>query len=198
MKYEPEKWNADKFVKGSHNCYAYFLDAPNESLAVKCKELCTNDENCPQSNNICQDLIPQPGDANLVLKSGNTNNKHRNYTCKDMIKRIKADNLNVRQTNLTAKCPKKYYKGAMVVDRGNTFHFYRLNRDGIWSHKPGITSVKTLDATKQKIAVPHFADRNYMRADNYYKRVNRSKINYNDFCGYFCIPHETEGSKLMA
>ena len=32
----------------------------------------------------------------------------------------------------------------------NTFHFYRLNKDGTWSHKPGITKVKTTVHQKQQ------------------------------------------------
>jgi hypothetical protein len=190
--YKPEKWNSSVFVKGSHNCYAYFLDAPNESLAVTCEELCADKYNCPQTENTCKNLIPQPGDASLLLKNGNTNAKNYNYDCNEMINRIKSDNKKITRTNLTSKCPNKYYKGAMVVDRGNTFHFYRLNKDGKWSHKPGITSVKTHDASEMEIVVPHFADRNYSRGRH------KSNINYNDFCGYFCIPLETEGTKLMA
>jgi hypothetical protein len=189
--YEPKKWNSYKFVKGSHNCYAYFLDAPNRSLTIKCEELCYDDINCPDSNNTCRDLIPQPGDAALILKDGSTQRKPKEYLCPNMIKRIKADNPKIKQTNFTNKCPDNYFKGAMVVDHKNTFHFYRLNKDGVWSHKPGITSVKTVDAYGKPIAVPHFADRNYVRNGS-------SNINYDDFCGYFCIPHNNQGSKYFA
>ena len=56
---------------------------------------------------------------------------------------------------------RKHYKGAMVVDRGNTFHFYRQNKDGTWSHKPGVLPVTNKDASGKKIYVPHFADRDY-------------------------------------
>jgi hypothetical protein len=189
--YEPKKWNTDKLVKGSHNCYAYFLNSPNRSLTVKCQELCEGDYNCPEINNECRDLIPQPGDASLLFKDGSIIKKNNDYVCPDMIKRIKSDNPNIKQINFTDKCPENYYKGAMVVDHKNTFHFYRLNKNGIWSHKPGITSVKTSDASKQTIVVPHFADRNY-------KRSGSSNINYDDFCGYFCIPRSTEGSLYFA
>ena len=179
------------FPKGSHNCYAYFLDAPNRSLTVKCEEICSGKENCPGRDNTCRDLIPQPGDASLLLKEGSTKSKTREYLCPDMINRIKADNPKITQVNFTDKCPANYYKGTMVVDHKNTFHFYRLNSNGVWSHKPGITSVKTEDATGKPIVVPHFADRNY-------KRTGSSDINYNDFCGYFCIPRGSEGSKYFA
>ena len=69
----------------------------------------------------------------------------------------------------------------MVVDPGNTFHFYRQNKDGTWSHKPGILPVDNKDASKRPIAVPHFANRDYTTVDD-------SEIKYSDFCGYYCIP----------
>jgi hypothetical protein len=38
--YEPIRWNDNYFVKGSHNCYSYFLnEKPSPALTVKCKEL---------------------------------------------------------------------------------------------------------------------------------------------------------------
>lgn len=178
--YEPEKWNDDKYILGSHNCYAYFLNVPNQSLIIKCKELCKNESDCPDKNNTCQDLIPQPGDLSMILNKGNLKTKKREYYCDDMIKRITADNPKIKMVNFTNKCPDNYYKGAMVVDYKNTFHFYRLNKNGTWSHKPGITKVKTTDASKKTIVVPHLADRNYKRTG--------SSLNYNNFCGYFCLP----------
>lgn len=189
--YEPKKWNNNVFVNGSHNCYAYFLDGPKRSLTIKCKELCDNDKYCPEKYNECQTLIPQPGDAYLTMNKGNNNSKERKYLCKNMIKKIKADNPKIKRTNFTKKCPPNYYKGSMVVDHLDTFHFYRLNPDGTWSHKPGITDVTNIDANKKKIAIPHFASRNY-------KRDADSDINYDDFCGYFCIPTNKERSKYMA
>lgn len=190
--YEPTKWNKDEYVKGSHNCYAYFLNEnPSLSLVVKCKEICENDKDCPKTLSECQDLIPQPGDASLSKIYGNTSKKTRKYNCPTMIKKLKADNPNIKHINFTMKCPKNYYKGAMTVDYLNTFHFYRLNKDGHWSHKPGITDVKTFDALGKQIVMPHFAARNY-------KRDTSSHINYTDFCGYFCIPTEKETAKYMA
>ena len=187
--FEPEKWNNDKFVKGSHNCYAYFLSVPNKSLTVKCKNICKGNEDCFK-NNTCQNLIPQPGDASLLFNSGDLSSKSRNYVCNDMIDRIKADNPQIKSVNFTNKCPKNYYKGSMVVDHKKTFHFYRLNKDGKWSHKPGITEVKTIDASKKTIVVPHLADRNYKR--------NGGHINYDKFCGYFCIPLKKESITYSA
>lgn len=181
--YEPQIWNKNYFVKGSHNCYAYFLnEKPNDALLIKCKEICNNDNSCANDKSTCRDLIPQPGDSSLITHN-KLSSKSRNYTCKNMIKRIKSDNPDIKDTLLTKKCPKNYYKGTMVVDSGNTFHFYRLNKNGTWSHKPGISDISILDASDKEILVPHFADRNYKRS-----KTANSSINYNEFCGYFCIP----------
>lgn len=187
--YKPEIWNKDVFVKGSHNCYAYFLDVPNNALIIQCKKSCKNDSNCVKNTSTCQNMIPQPGRIRKALLYGTNNDIPNNYTCPNMINKIKADNPGIKQVNFTNKCEKGTYKGAMVVDTNKTFHFYRLNQDGSWSHKPGITNVKDTDASGHKIAVPHFADRNYKR------NSNNSNINYDGFCGYFCIP---KGEKLAA
>lgn len=190
--YEPTKWNNDNYVNGSHNCYSYFLNEnPSQALTIKCQEICEDDKDCPDSTNECQDLIPQPGDSSLIEINGSPDMKTRKYTCPTMIKKLKADNPDIKHINFTMKCPSNYYKGAMVVDYLNTFHFYRLNGDGRWSHKPGITEVKTIDALGKEIVIPHFAARNY-------KRDGNSHINYTDFCGYFCIPKDNEKAKYMA
>ena len=171
-KYNPADWS-HPYVEGSHNCYAYFLNDKKDSIKTKCKELClkNNKKGCPKKDNDCQDLIPQPGDYYLLNKYGNTKKKETTYTCPNMHRKIQSDNPEVFPSKLTEKCPANYYKGAMVVDPGNTFHFYRQNPDGTWSHKPGILPVDNKDASKRPIAVPHFANRDYTKVDD-------SKIKY--------------------
>ena len=51
----------------------------------------------------------------------------------------------------------------MVVDPHNTFHFYRQNPDGTWSHKPGTAPISNIDADGKTIYVPHFANRDYSK-----------------------------------
>jgi hypothetical protein len=99
-----------------------------------------------------------------------------------MVNKIMSDNPDIKPAHLLEKCPSNYYKGAMTVDSGSTFHFYRQNPDGTWSHKPGILPVTDVDADGKKIYIPHFANRNY--ADS----KDGSNIKYDAFCGYFCIP----------
>jgi len=181
-KYDPSKWG-QPYIEGSHNCYAYFLDTIYDDLVKKCSKLCKeNSSNCPTKVKQCRSLIPQPGDYNLMNKEGNLKNKDYKYTCQEMEQKIFSDNPSIKKGQLIKKCPKNTYKGAMVADPGNTFHFYRQNRDGTWSHKPGTLPVTNIDADKLKIYTPYTANRDYSRpGDN-------DPINYTSFCGYYCIP----------
>lgn len=182
-KYEPSNWS-NPAIEGSHNCYAYFLDERKDSIKEKCNEIClkNNKTGCPKKDPGCQNLIPQPGDYYLLKKYGNLSKKERDYTCPNMHNKILSDNPHIIPTGLLKQCPKNYYKGAMTVDYKNTFHFYRQNPDGTWSHKPGILPITDKDASGKKIYIPHFADRDYS------KEPRQNPIKYNDFCGYYCIP----------
>ena len=180
--YKPADWS-HPYVEGSHNCYAYFLNDKKDSIYSKCEEIClkNNKKGCPIKDSDCQDLIPQPGDYYLLNKYGNTKKKDYKYSCPNLHNKIISDNPELIPSKLLQKCPANYYKGAMVVDPGNTFHFYRQNPDGTWSHKPGVLPIDNKDASNNPIYIPHFANRDYTDIDN-------SKIKYSDFCGYYCIP----------
>lgn len=194
LDFEPTIWNSNVFVQGSHNCYAYFLNQkPNRALVEKCNEICSGDADCALHKfRKCKQLIPQPGDYILVKNNNLKNKNYKNYTCKQMIKRIKADTPDIKKTKLTKKCPKNTYKGSMVIDTNETFHFYRLNSDGSWSHKPGISPLTDKDASGDDILVPHFADRNYHRS-----KTSNSTINYDAVCGYFCIPTDKKPKYMI-
>lgn len=185
-KYNPADWS-HPYIEGSHNCYAYFLDDRKDSIKVKCEELClkNNKHGCPKKDSECRNLIPQPGDHFLMAKYGSLDKKTRKYTCPNMHSRIISDNPAIKPCKLTDKCPDGYYKGAMVVDPNHTFHFYRQNPDGTWSHKPGVLPVTNKDASGNKIYIPHFADRDYTQGDK------GGDIKYDDFCSYYCIPKDS-------
>ena len=182
--YDTKLWG-HPYIEGSHNCYAYFLDDVVDSTREKCEEIClkTHKKGCPKKIGECRDLIPQPEDYHLLKRDGNLTKKIRKYYCSTMEKKIMSDNKMLKKVPFTKKCPKNYYKGAMVVDPNHTFHFYRQNPDGTWSHKPGTNPVTNLDQDKKKIYVPHFSNRDYSDGID-----NDDSINYTDFCGYYCIP----------
>ncbi len=176
--YEPDLWNKKPNIKNSHNCYTYFLDNQINPVIEKCKKLTSDNK-----SDKCGDLKPQPGDFYMLVNNGSLDSKNRNYSCKEMNEKILNDNPSIQKTTFNKKCPIGSYKGAMVVDPGNTYHFYRQNADGTWSHKPGVLNVTDLDASGNKIYFPHIANRNY-------KEGKSSGINYTDFCSYFCIPRK--------
>lgn len=184
-KYAPNEWN-HPYIEGTHNCYAYFLNDKVKSISDKCEQLCLkkNKSECPKKVKGCGNYKPQPGDFDLIMKQGNLKGKNRNYKCDNMEEKIKNDNPSIKSISFTKKCPKYHYKAAMTVDPGHTFHFYRQNPDGSWSHKPGTLKVTDKDASENKIFIPHYADRNYTVV----KRKSDEPIKYSDFCGYYCIP----------
>ena len=181
--YNPKEWS-HPYIEGSHNCYSYFLDDKTNELSNQCEKLCLdkNGNNCPKKTKGCRDLIPQPGNHFLLKTKGNLKSKTRHYTCDEMNNKILQDNKSIKNSKLLEKCPKNYYKGAMVTDPGNTFHFYRQNKDGTWSHKPGTLPVIDTDSDGKVIYVPHFANRDYS------SEKRKKPINYTNFCHYYCIP----------
>jgi hypothetical protein len=180
--FNPDTW-AHPYVEGSHNCYAYFLDDIMTSLKKKCENICHKEnKNCPTKPKKCRSLIPQPGDYSLFKKYGSLDKKTFKYNCKEMEKKIMSDNPIIRKTELTESCGKDSYKGAMVTDPGSTFHFYRQNKDGTWSHKPGTLKVSREDANGLPIYSPFTANRDYTKPND------NDPINYTGFCGYYCLP----------
>jgi hypothetical protein len=69
-------------------------------------------------------------------------------------------------------------KVAFIADRKEDYHVLGEDKTGEWSHKPGGTDVTNVDASKRPIINPELANFDYPD----------SGLNYNDFCGYLCIP----------
>jgi hypothetical protein len=181
--YTPADWD-HPYIQGTHNCYSYLLNDRQDSLKEKCDKICKKKyNNCPRKIKSCSNYKPQPGHHFFLMNNGNLKNKNKNkkYTCPSMEKKIKQDNSSILNSSFMKQCPNNYYKGAMVVDDNNTFHFYRMDKDGTWSHKPGTQKVSNKDASGKQIYIPHFADRDYSHKPN--------KIKYNSFCNYYCIPN---------
>lgn len=65
---------------------------------------------------------------------------------------------------------------ALVVAPNYDYHWYRLDSNGMWSHKPGQTYARNTDNAGQLISDPRTC----------------SRLPYTDFCGFFhCIPANT-------
>lgn len=69
------------------------------------------------------------------------------------------------------RCHPCHHQVALVIDPGEDFHWYRQDRDGLWSQKRGDAAAKRSDEAGNPIVSPETADR----------------AGYTDFCGYFCV-----------
>ena len=175
--YNPEKWNPPTILN-SHNCYTYFLNDEVLYTINKCKIECSKNNNCNNSKiEECRQFKPQPGYYAKMVGAP----YKKEYTCLNMRKNILNDNPDIKISSFTEKCPTNYYKGAMVIDPNNTYHFYRQDSNMRWSHKPGTNKVTNLDASNKPIYNPQYADRDY-------KKSKKNGLNYTKFCNYFCIP----------
>jgi hypothetical protein len=82
----------------------------------------------------------------------------------------------------SGKCGWRQDKVALVVDPGTDYHWYRQDRNGMWTHKPGGTQATSLDNSGNPIGNPETADR------------CGGGLCYTDFCGYLCsCSSNTEG-----
>ena len=196
VKYEPNKWNTNKHITHSHNCYSYFLNKISSVEEMRCRGI----EKKLGSTNKCK--TPQPGFFDGLSKTTYTKTrKSRNpngfrYKCSNVIPRIRKDNKDIKfmgnnRNAFDKKCPENMYKGALATTgpeswKHSDYHFYRQDESGYWSHKDGKNPVKNYDAKHEKIIDPYLSDRNYK--NNKYK----------EFCGYFCIPNDSHKKHMSS
>ena len=154
----------------SHNCYSYLLNLKSPEAERLCiieyKDL-----------NFCR--RSQPGYA-----AGYGFLEKENLNCPEVMKRTLADNPNIKPSSFQHKCDIDSYKGSLVVDPGQDYHYYRLNDEGYWTHKAGYKPSSAYDASGKLIFNPEKANRNYGR------------LNYSDFCGYFCVPRKSTKKRM--
>ena len=128
--YGSNKYNNTIEMLDTHNCFAYavnYVDIPQKS---KCNK------------KGCDVPFHQPGRLSGYPKWSKVNGKR----CPDLIGRLKGDIPSIYQTKFTEPCKRGFNKIALVVDPHSDYHFYRHDKDGKWSHKPGGTEVTRLDA----------------------------------------------------
>lgn len=160
-----EAWNKIDDLRGSHNCFAYAMNAIDLPLMKKCKD----DPDCDVG-------FHQPGYAAGFRRFSDQKEKG----CGDMVSRLWGDNPKVVASSFNDRCPHGTSKIALIVDPKRDYHFLRQDPDGYWSHKPGAMEVTRLDASGRPILRPDRA----MFIYNKYK----APLQYTKFCGYFCVP----------
>ncbi len=110
------------------------------------------------------DTRAQPGRASgQILTRADLNNctKTKDYAVLDGLKVF--DN--------KGDCEGCCHKVALVIWPNVDYHWYRMDRDGKWSHKPGTTPATNLDNSYNIITDPQTANRG----------------GYSVFCGYLCV-----------
>ncbi len=99
-----------------------------------------------------------------------TGHEYADLVCGDVLNGALSDGL----VNLLSNqpCPYCSHQVALVVASPEIdFHWYRLDDNGFWSHKPGPTPVRNVDNSNNPISDPRTADRGP----------------YTDFCGFLCV-----------
>ena len=197
--YEPDRWNKNKYVRKSHNCYSYALNIIDDKLAGRCKRIITkgnktrknntgkNNKNNKSNNNKktnknkkkadCGSLKPQPGAFSKTIKGSGK------YNCKKVTFRMIKDNPVMKPIQRGVPCPDNYYLIAMTcIPDGSDYHFYRQDASGLWSHKNGGNVARNTDDSGNLIHDPEFADRG----------------RYTVFCGFYTVPNDSQFKRMSS
>ena len=164
--YNPELWNSDNDIKQSHNCYSYALNTISDELVDICE------------NGNCDYINPQPGHHCCMTNRVN----YDETNCENLKNRILCDNPDIYESEFENVCENNFYKIGLSVDpvtgknKHPSYHFYRQNKNGLWSHKDGGGEANLLDSDKDIIVNPQLSNRDF------------GKYNYSEWCGYFCVP----------
>ncbi len=149
----------------------YVFAAPAELKVPKENTNFWNSKPSLKSNNNCYNYstnritndFAQPGDA--------SNNIYTELTCDDVQKSAASDLGLEPTTFFEFTTANDFTLIALVMEPGEDFHWYRRDKDNMWSHKAGTTAATTLDNKRHPIKSPETADRGP----------------YKEFCGYFKI-----------
>ena len=163
--YEPERWNNRNEVRLVHNCFSYAMNIIDTDQI----KACLKDPDCD---------VPfhQPGSISGYPKFNDKDPK----TCPNMIARLMGDNPTIIPSAFELKCPRGTSKIALIVDENQDYHFLRQDSNGRFSQKSGALPVTNKDAKGYPIFDVQLANHNF----------KKSSLNYDRFCGYFCVPRD--------
>lgn len=176
--YDPNAYNEYSDIQNNHNCYAYAFDI-KEDMETACKDRKDASGNCALR-------FHQPG-----YSAGFKRFRDMDIIqCPDIAARIIADVPGAKIAKFEEKCPVGTSKIGLVIDDARDYHFYRQDRGGLWSHKPGSGKVTNRDANGNLIYDPSLAARDYSKGVN-------DKLNYKYFCTYMCVPRGDSGKRTF-
>ena len=138
----------------------YELGAYNPSFWNNNATILRNNNCYNYASNKRTDTFAQPGRG--------CGSMYRSLTCAEVTRASLCDGLHVRYNCFPASEAPRYLV-ALVIAPGRDFHWYRLNKEGFWSHKPGSTPVRNVDNSNRVITNPETCNRGI----------------YTQFCGYF-------------
>lgn len=210
--YEPERWNKNKYVRKSHNCYSYALNIIDDKLAGRCKRIITKGNKTRKNNNKSNNKKSNnkksrnQNSKNQNSKNQNNNKKNKKkadcgslkpqpgafsktikgsgeYNCEKVTFRMIKDNPVMKPIQRGVPCPDNYYLIAMVcIPDGSDYHFYRQDASGLWSHKNGGNVARNTDDSGNLIYDPEFADRG----------------RYTVFCGFYTVPNDSQLKRMSS
>ena len=174
--YEPtkaiiEEYNKDPAKRKSHNCYAFAVQMNDLEKIAKCR----NDPKCSVGFHAPGKEAGQEGFRGILGKR-----------CGDILARTIGDIPEATLTTYSEKCPDKFSKIGVVVDKNNDFHYYIQLDDGTWAHKPGGRHATLIDSNGSIIINPELAGRYYPA-----EYPGDSELNYDSFCSFMCVPRTT-------
>ena len=139
--YDPSLWNDNNGIQFNNNCYNYACNMQTNTFA-------------------------QPGRA--------TGHEYTSIDCTSVGQGAQSDGLVGTNCDEGCGCGKCCHLVALVIAPGpgfQDFHWYRRDRDGNWSHKPGVSPARNVDNSGNTITDPRTADRGP----------------YTQFCGCYCV-----------
>ena len=127
--YVPEEWNDNGEIQTTNNCYSYALDEGD--------------------NGNYWGLQPGEEGGQPITTSADIN---LDYVTSAAISDGKIKNPTL--LNKLGFGKKGYYSVYLVSADGVDYHWYRQDKGGMWSHKPGITPVVNVDSSGRAISNP--------------------------------------------
>lgn len=126
------KWNDDPDIKKHNNCYNYGNDKITNTRA-------------------------QPGKGSGQMYTQMTNDEIREAAIRDGLKVLEPQPGAEDPSPSTSAAPPGYWIVALVVAEGIDYHWYRLDSNERWSHKPGSTAATIHDGDGNLITDPRQA-----------------------------------------
>ena len=179
-KFEPRKWNKNKYIKHSHNCYSYAMNTINKTQMKSCKryKLLKNKNRKKYINyrrtlkkrcmkkfstwewcdynkkDKCEFIKVQPGVHGKTIKKFNT--KKPSVSMRSLTKMLLKDNPAIKKLRKGSPCPMGYYRIYLfptyyIKYSGGDYHFIRQDNTGAWSEKWGAgTALKIKEKTPEE------------------------------------------------